>query len=99
MKIPSEIELNLSTLELNGSLTLADVELPEGTQLVAAPETVVATCTEIIVVEEPTLDEATDVAAEPELIGDTGDDDAGGDDAESSDGGSDNADAGGADGK
>ena len=99
MKIPSEIELNLSTLELNGSLTLADVELPEGTQLVAAPETVVATCTEIIIVEEPTLDEATDDAAEPELIGDTGDDDAGGDDADSSDGGSDDADAGGADGE
>ena len=99
MKIPSEIELNLSTLELNGSLTLADVELPEGTQLVAALETVVATCTEIIVVEEPTLDEATDDAAEPELIGDTGDDDAGGDDAERSDGGSDDADAGGEDGE
>ena len=97
MKIPNEIELNLSTLELNGSLTLADVELPEGTQLVAAPETVVATCTEIIIVEEPTLDEATDDAAEPELIGDTGD--AGDDDADSSDGGSDDADAGGADGE
>jgi large subunit ribosomal protein L25 len=95
MKIPSEIELNLSTLELNGSLTLADVELPEGTQLVAAPETVVATCTEIIVVEEPTVDEATGDAAEPELIGDTGD----GDDADSSDGGSDDADAGGKDGE
>jgi large subunit ribosomal protein L25 len=85
MKIPSEIELNLSTLELNGSLTLADIELPEGTQLVSAPETVVATCTEIIVDEEPTADEATGDAAEPELIGDTG-----ADDAESSD-----ADAGG----
>ena len=99
MKIPSEIELNLSTLELNGSLTLADVDLPEGTQLVAAPETVVATCTEIIVVEEPTLDEVTDDAAEPELIGDTGNDDAGGDDAESSDRGSDDADAGGKEGE
>ena len=85
MKIPSEIELNLSTLELNGILTLADIELPEGTQLVSAPETVVATCTEIIVDEEPTADEATGDAAEPELIGDTG-----ADDAESSD-----ADAGG----
>ncbi len=100
MKIPSEIELNLSTLELNGSLTLADVELPEGTQLVAAPETVVATCTEIVIVEEPTLDEAADDAAEPELIGDTGDtDDGAGDDGESSDGGSDDADAGGEDSK
>ncbi|MBT4694879.1 MAG: 50S ribosomal protein L25 [Planctomycetaceae bacterium] len=94
MKIPSEIELNLSTLELNGSLTLADLDLPEGTQLVAAPETVVATCTEIVVVEESTLDAATDGAAEPELIGDTGDDDAG-DDAEGSDEGSDDANAGG----
>ena len=85
MKIPSEIELNLSTLELNGILTLADIELPEGTQLVSAPETVVTTCTEIIVDEEPTADEATGDVAEPELIGDTG-----ADDAESSD-----ADAGG----
>ena len=90
MKIPSEIELNLSTLELNGSLTLADIELPEGTQLVSAPETVVATCTEIIVDEEPTADEATGDAAEPELIGDTG-----ADDAESSDAESDDTDAGG----
>jgi large subunit ribosomal protein L25 len=97
MKIPSEIELNISTLELNGSLTLADLDLPEGTQLVAAPETVVATCTEIVVVEEPTADETTDDGAEPELIGDTGDAD--GDDAESSDGGSDDADAGGNDGE
>jgi large subunit ribosomal protein L25 len=96
MKIPNEIELNLSTLELNGSLTLADLDLPEGAQLVAAPETVVATCTEIVVVEETTADEAIGDAAEPELIGDTGDDDAGGDDA-GSDGGSDDADAGGGD--
>ena len=90
MEIPNKIELNLSTLELNGSLTLADLALPKGVQLVAAPETVVATCTEIIVAEEPTADEATDDAAEPELIGDTG-----GDDAESSD----DADAGGDDGE
>ncbi|MBT3891553.1 MAG: hypothetical protein HOF72_13085, partial [Planctomycetaceae bacterium] len=89
MEIPNEIELNLSTLELNGSLTLADLALPKGVQLVAAPETVVATCTEIIVVEKPTADEATGDAAEPELIGDTG-----ADDAESSD-----ADAGGDDGE
>ena len=96
MKIPSEIELNLSTLELNGSLTLADIELPEGTQLVAAPESVVATCTEIIIIEEPTLDEATDDAVEPELIGDAdADTDAGDDDAESSDAESDDTDAGG----
>nr|MCS5631937.1 hypothetical protein [Pirellulaceae bacterium] len=98
MKIPSEIELNLSTLELNGSLTLADIQLPEGTQLVAAPESVVATCTEIIIIEEPTADEATDDAAEPELIGDTdadADDGDGDDDAESSDAESDDTDAGG----
>ena len=85
MKIPNEIELNLSTLELNGSLTLADIDLPEGAQLVAAAETVIATCTEIVVAEEPTSDEAASDAAEPELIGD-----AGGDDAESSDAGGDN---------
>jgi large subunit ribosomal protein L25 len=90
MKIPSEIELNVSTLELNGSLTLADIDLPEGSQLVAPPETVVATCTEIIVVEEPTADEAAGDTAEPELIGDTG-----ADDAESSGESSDDADAGG----
>ena len=96
MKIPSEIELNLSTLELNGSLTLADIQLPEGTQLVAAPESVVATCTEIVIIEEPTVDEATDDAAEPELIGDTdADADDGDDDAESSDAESDDTDAGG----
>jgi large subunit ribosomal protein L25 len=85
MKIPSEIELNLSTLELNDILTLADIELPEGTQLVSAPETVVATCTEIIVVEKPTADEATGDAAEPELIGDTGADDAESSDADAGD--------------
>jgi len=86
MKIPNEIELNLSTLELNGSLTLADIDLPEGAQLVAAAETVIATCTEIVVAEEPTSDEAASDAAEPELIGDAGGDD----DAESSDAGGDN---------
>ena len=80
MKIPSEIELNLSTLELNGTLTLADIELPEGSQFVSAPDTVVATCTEIIIVKESTADEAAGDAAEPELIG-------GGDDEESSEAG------------
>jgi large subunit ribosomal protein L25 len=94
MKIPNEIELNLSTLELNGTLTLADIELPEGTQLVAAPETVVATCTEIIVLEEPTAGEATDDAAEPELIGGT-DANEGDDDTKSSDEGSGDTAAGG----
>jgi large subunit ribosomal protein L25 len=94
MKIPNEIELNLSTLELNGTLTLADIELPEGTQLVAAPETVVATCTEIIVLEETTADEATDDAAEPELIGGT-DANEGDDDTKSSDEGSGDTAAGG----
>ena len=80
MEIPNKIELNLSTLELNGSLTLADLALPKGVQLVAAPETVVATCTEIITVKESTADEAAVDAAEPELIG-------GGDDEESSEAG------------
>lgn len=80
MKIPSEIELNLSTLELNGILTLADIEIPEGSQFVSAPDTVVATCTEIVLVKESTADEAAGDAAEPELIG-------GGDDAESSEAG------------
>ena len=70
MNIPSELELNISELELNGALTIADLELPPDVKPIDSPETVVATCTEIVIVEEPVdgeIDE--DGEGEPELIG------------------------------
>lgn len=65
--IPDSIELNVNDLHLNQQLTAADLELPQGVELVTPPETVVAH------IEEPRTEEEVSAAApsggaEPEVI-------------------------------
>lgn len=86
--IPEKIELNINQLELNESLTVADLELPEGTKVSLEPDTLLAQCVEATAeADEEELDEAAEgaeegaAASEPEVIGRKDDDE--GDEAES----------------
>jgi len=86
--IPDKIELNINKLELNQSLTVADLELPEGTQISLEPDTLLAQCVEATAdADEEELGEAAEgaeegaAASEPEVIGRKDDDE--GDEAES----------------
>jgi large subunit ribosomal protein L25 len=45
LEVPEHIDIDVSTLELNGTLRIADVVVPEGSTLLDDPETVVATIT------------------------------------------------------
>ncbi len=75
--IPQELTIDVSGLQIGDNLTLADVELPEGVELVSDPEevaTTVTTPTEITdeemeaagIVEEPSDEAAEEVEAEEE---------------------------------
>jgi large subunit ribosomal protein L25 len=74
--IPQEVTLDVSNLQLNEKITLADVALPEGVTLVSDPEEVAASVTppteiteeeleEAGIVEEPSEEEATRATAAP----------------------------------
>jgi len=68
--IPEEVVLNVGELHVGGSLTAADLELPEGDELVTASDSMVAH------VEEPKggkAVEAVDGPSEPEVIAKGGD--------------------------
>ena len=64
--IPESVDLNVADLHLGASLTAADIELPEGVELVTPADTVVAH------VEAPrgeqSADEAEEAGAEPDVI-------------------------------
>jgi large subunit ribosomal protein L25 len=45
LEVPEHIDLDVSQLELNGTLRVADIAVPEGVTLLDEPETVVATIT------------------------------------------------------
>ncbi|HEY6750463.1 MAG TPA: 50S ribosomal protein L25 [Rubrobacteraceae bacterium] len=75
--IPQELTIDVSGLQIGDNLTLADVELPEGVELISDPEEVAATVTtptEITdeemeaagIVEEPSDEAAEEVEAEEE---------------------------------
>lgn len=65
--IPEALHISINHLELNQSLTLADIlDLPEGAKLVTDPKTVAVQCHEPAPEEE---EEAAAPGAEPELIG------------------------------
>jgi large subunit ribosomal protein L25 len=65
--IPEKIEVNINSLELGESYSVADLEVPSGVKLLAEPETVVVQCVEPQVeLEEEGLETE---GAEPELIG------------------------------
>jgi large subunit ribosomal protein L25 len=64
--IPEALHININHLNLDQSLTLADItDLPPGATLVTDPETVAVQCEE----PAPEVEEAVAAAAEPEVIG------------------------------
>lgn len=67
MSVPESIEVNINALELNESLTVADLELPEGVQAMTPAETVVVQVNEAA----PEVEEeaAASLPGEPEVIG------------------------------
>lgn len=69
-KAPSSITIDVSGLQIGDSLTVADIELPEGAVLITEPEEAAVTVTvpeDISEDLEPS--EATDEMPEPEVIG------------------------------
>ena len=45
LEVPEHIDLDVSTMEIGGTLRVADIEIPEGVTLLDDPETVLATVT------------------------------------------------------
>ncbi len=75
--IPESLELSVNELQLDQTLTAADVPLPNGASLVTEANTPIVTCTEAVDTEEE--DEAAQASgAEPEVVGQK-DEDKGGD--------------------
>lgn len=64
--IPEKLDANVNKLKLNESLTVADIELPEGVKYLGDPAAVIVHCVEPAEVLE---EEAGAVEAEPEVIG------------------------------
>ncbi|MGI6414423.1 MAG: 50S ribosomal protein L25 [Thermoguttaceae bacterium] len=67
MSIPEKFSVNINHLELDQSITVADLELPGGVAVLAPPETVIVQC--IMVAEAAEEAVAEGAEAEPELIG------------------------------
>ena len=65
--IPDKLYVNINHLKLNDSVKLAQLELPERSQVFGDPEAVVVQC--IVPVEKPEEGEAAAVPGEPEVIG------------------------------
>jgi large subunit ribosomal protein L25 len=73
LEVPEHIDLDVSQLELNGTLRIADIAVPEGATLLDDPETVVATITAPTREVEPEeeLEGAEGEALEGEAEGET----------------------------
>lgn len=67
--VPDNIVLKINDLELEGSLTAGDIQLPEGASLVGSPESVVVQCVEVIIAAEEEAEDEGEGVAEPEIIG------------------------------
>lgn len=65
--IPEEIRISVDDLDINQSLHMSDVVLPEGVVLLSDPEAVV--CSVTMLAEEVEAPEGEEAAAEPEVIG------------------------------
>ena len=67
-RVPEKIEVGVNALNLGDSITVADLTLPEGATVLAAPEEVVVHCIEPIAA--PAEEEMAEAeAGEPEVIG------------------------------
>jgi large subunit ribosomal protein L25 len=65
--IPDKIQLNINHLELKGSITVGQLELPQGVKLLSEPDAIAVQCVEPAVEEE--VEAAPTEGAEPEVIG------------------------------
>jgi large subunit ribosomal protein L25 len=65
LSIPDKLQISIKDLKIGDSLTAADVQLPEGVNLLSDPEMIVVHCVEPVEEEEA----AAAGAAEPEIIG------------------------------
>lgn len=70
--IPEQIEVDISTLGINESITIGDLPIPEGITLLSAPEEVVATI--VVPTEEVEEEEVEEELIQPEVIGEEPDD-------------------------
>jgi large subunit ribosomal protein L25 len=69
LEVPEHLELDVSGMEIGGTLRISDLTAPEGTTLLDDPEMVVATVTAPtkVVEPEPTEEELAAMEAEAEL--------------------------------
>ena len=67
MSIPDKIRVSVNALKLGDSLTVADLNIPEGVKVLTDAETPVVNCHEPV--EEEELEAEPAGAAEPEVIG------------------------------
>lgn len=70
--IPQELTLDVSSLEMNENLTLADLRLPERITLISDPEEVAAIVTAPTEITEEELEAAGVVEEEPEEVAEEG---------------------------
>lgn len=66
--IPQEITVDVSSLEMNGNLSLGDIELPEGVTLISDPEEVAATVVAPTEITEEEIEAAGIVEEETEEV-------------------------------
>ena len=65
--VPDKLEVNINSLKLEDSVTVADLELPAGATVKGSPEAVVVHC--VVPAEEPEEVMAEAAPGEPEVIG------------------------------
>lgn len=66
VSVPESISISVKTLEIGDMLTAGQLPLPDGTMLLTPPDDVVASCTEVVEVDE---ESAVAAMGEPEVIG------------------------------
>jgi large subunit ribosomal protein L25 len=69
LEVPEHIDLDVSHMEIGGTLRAGDVGVPEGVRLLDDPETVVATVTAPTRVVEPEVEEEEELAEGEEAEG------------------------------
>lgn len=73
MSLPDKIEVNINQLELDGAITVGEVEIPAGATLISDPSNVIVQCMMRLEEEEegPAVEESEEgvTGTEPELIG------------------------------
>lgn len=75
-----KIEVRLHELQVDQTITVGDLELPEGSKLIVEPTLVVVQCVEKQAEDDEAVEEApAATGAEPEVIGEKKDDEAGDD--------------------